>query len=69
MNKNVKLIGWIDRKPKNAKFVQLQDGYGHIQLVIEKSELKDLFEKITETDLLQISGRVVSRPKTHKFMV
>ena len=69
VNKTVQLVGWIDTKQNNGKFVQFHDGYGHTQLIVEKDELKQVFEKANENDLLKIEGRVVSRPKSHKFMV
>lgn len=61
--KIVSLVGWTDKK--NAKFMQLTDGYGSTQILLENDELKSTFSKSKPTDLLLVQGRVLARPQPH----
>lgn len=63
VNKTVSLIGWIEKKA--SKFVQLCDGYGHTQIVIDSDEIRNRINDSKETDILLLKGRVVARPQTH----
>lgn len=69
VNKTVTLVGWIDCKQKTEKFVQLHDGYGHTQLIIESDNLRQILKTVTESDLVLVNGRVVARPHSHQMMV
>ncbi|KAH8241012.1 hypothetical protein KR026_010232 [Drosophila bipectinata] len=84
VGKTVTLVGWIPSS-KNNKFLQLKDGYGQTQLMIEDKsvrglyimknsslnnylfdfQLMDTFMSTPEQTLLQITGKVLSRPKAN----
>lgn len=64
----VELIGWIDEGKKNGRFVQLRDGHGSVQVVIDLSNLplRDTFAQLTESDVVRVKGIVVGRPETNR---
>lgn len=62
--KNVLLVGWLDQR-KRGKFVEIRDGYGSIQVVLDESD-KDMLQIVVaakENDIVLIEGRVMARPK------
>lgn len=62
--KSVLLVGWLDQR-KRGKFVELKDGYGSIQVVLDEFD-KDMLCKVVaakENDIVLIKGRVMARPK------
>lgn len=61
--KCVTLVGWIDKK--SSKFVQLSDGYGSTQILIENIDLNAVLSDAIDSDLLLVRGRVLARPQTH----
>ncbi|XP_030384596.1 aspartate--tRNA ligase, mitochondrial [Scaptodrosophila lebanonensis] len=64
VGKTVTLVGWIP-STKNNKFLQLKDGYGQTQLMIEDQSLIDTFMSAPEQQVLQIVGKVLCRPKAN----
>ncbi|KAH8271685.1 hypothetical protein KR044_001181, partial [Drosophila immigrans] len=64
VGKTVTLVGWIPTT-KNNKFLQLKDGYGQTQLMIEDQSLTDTFLSTPEQTVLQIVGKVLGRPKAN----
>ncbi|EDV99300.1 aspartate--tRNA ligase, mitochondrial [Drosophila grimshawi] len=64
VGKTVTLVGWIP-STKNNKFLQLKDGYGQTQLMIEDQSLMDTFLSTPEQTVLQIVGKVLGRPKAN----
>lgn len=57
------LVGWLDSK-KHGKFLQLKDGYGITQVIIDPDDLslKQLVATVQEDHIVQIKGRVIARP-------
>lgn len=69
-NKVVSLVGWIDSKKKqNKKFLYLHDGYGNIQIVVDTEEQKQIYDKLTDTDIILVKGLVLARPKSFQNKV
>ncbi|EDW55515.1 GM17213 [Drosophila sechellia] len=64
VGKTVTLVGWIP-STKNNKFLQLKDGYGQTQLMIEDQSLSDTFLSTPEQTVIQIVGKVLGRPKAN----
>ncbi|KAL7741028.1 hypothetical protein ACLKA6_013465 [Drosophila palustris] len=64
VGKTVTLVGWIP-STKNNKFLQLKDGYGQTQLMIEDQSLMDTFLSTPEQTVMQIVGKVLGRPKAN----
>ncbi|XP_068140752.1 aspartate--tRNA ligase, mitochondrial isoform X1 [Drosophila tropicalis] len=64
VGKSVTLVGWIP-STKNNKFLQLKDGYGQTQLMIEDQSLMDTFLSTPDQTVLQIVGKVLGRPKAN----
>lgn len=62
--KSVLLVGWLGQR-KRGKFVELKDGYGSIQVVLDEFDRDMLFTvgAAKENDIVLINGRVMSRPK------
>lgn len=62
--KNVLLVGWLDQR-KRGKFVEIKDGYGSIQVVLDEFDKNMLqtVEAAKENDIVLINGRVMARPK------
>lgn len=67
VDKIVSLVGWIESKLNHGKFIQLCDGYGETQILIESDRLKSVFEKLTDKDIVMVTGRVCARPKSNQF--
>lgn len=61
--KIVTLVGWTDNRI--PKFMNLIDGYGSIQVLVENPDLKNTVIKCTSSDLLLVKGRVLARPQSH----
>ncbi|KAG5676655.1 hypothetical protein PVAND_006473 [Polypedilum vanderplanki] len=63
VGRTVTLVGWLDSK-KHGKFLHLKDGYGITQVIIDTDDLnmKQLAANVQENDIVQIKGRVISRP-------
>lgn len=68
VNKSVSLVGWVDGK-RAGKFIQLHDGYGQTQIIIDSDQLKKQMVDVTDIDIILVKGRVVARPHTHKTLV
>ncbi|KAH8282115.1 hypothetical protein KR054_005483 [Drosophila jambulina] len=64
IGKEVTLVGWVP-STKNNKFLQLKDGYGQTQLMIEDQALSDTFLSTPEQTVVQIVGKVLGRPKAN----
>ncbi|XP_034129624.1 aspartate--tRNA ligase, mitochondrial isoform X1 [Drosophila guanche] len=64
VGKTVTLVGWIP-STKNNKFLQLKDGYGQTQLMIEDQSLVDTFMSTPDQTVLQVVGKVLGRPKAN----
>ncbi|ALC39787.1 CG31739 [Drosophila busckii] len=64
VGKTVTLVGWIP-SAKNNKFLQLKDGYGQTQLMINDTALMDTFLSTPEATVVQIVGKVLGRPKAN----
>jgi aspartyl-tRNA synthetase len=63
VGQNVNLVGWLDSK-KHGKFLQLKDGYGITQIIIDPEDLnmKQLVANAQEDSIVLVKGRVISRP-------
>lgn len=59
----VTLVGWLDSK-KHGKFLQLKDGYGITQIIVEAEELeiRQAVANVQEDSIVLVKGRVISRP-------
>lgn len=59
----VSLVGWLDSK-KHGKFLQLKDGYGITQIIIdsEEMEIRQEVANVQEDSIVQVKGRVIARP-------
>lgn len=63
-NTNLTLVGWLDQR-KRGKFVELKDGYGSVQVVLDDSD-REMFNTVglaKENDIVLIKGRVMARPR------
>lgn len=67
VDKIVSLVGWIESKLNHGKFVQLCDGYGETQILVESDRLKSMLERVTDKDVVMVTGRVCARPKSNQF--
>lgn len=63
VGRNVTLIGWLDSK-KHGKFLQLKDGYGITQIIVDSDEMKIRQEVAScrEDSIVMVKGRVIARP-------
>lgn len=63
MGRLVTLVGWIDSK-KHGKFLQLKDGYGITQIIVESDdlEIRQAVANVKEESIVQVTGRVIARP-------
>lgn len=59
----VSLVGWIHKRA--PKFVQLEDGYGVAQIIINNDLVQNTLNEATESSLLLFRGRVVARQQSH----
>lgn len=59
----VTLVGWLDSK-KHGKFLQLKDGYGITQVIIDPDDLnmKQSVANVQEDSIIKVKGRVIARP-------
>lgn len=68
VGQTVTLLGWIDNGRKSGRFVQLCDGHGHIQLVLDTgvAGIVETFNRLDDNVLVQISGVVTARPEGNR---
>lgn len=59
----ISLVGWIHKRA--PKFVQLEDGYGVAQVIINNNLVQNTLSEATESSLLLFRGRVVARQQSH----
>ncbi|XP_037957941.1 aspartate--tRNA ligase, mitochondrial isoform X2 [Teleopsis dalmanni] len=64
IGKTVTLVGWIP-STKNSKFMQLKDGYGQTQIIIEDQTLQDTCLTAPEQTVVQVAGKVLGRPRAN----
>lgn len=59
----VTLVGWLDGK-KHGRFLQLKDGYGFTQIIIDSDDvvMKQTAASATDDDIIVAKGRVIARP-------
>lgn len=59
----VTLVGWLDSK-KHGKFLQLKDGYGITQIIVdsEEIEIRQAVANVQEDSIVEVKGRVIARP-------
>jgi aspartyl-tRNA synthetase len=59
----VSLVGWLDSK-KHGKFLQLKDGYGITQVIVDADDLnmKQMVANAQEDSIILVKGRVIARP-------
>lgn len=59
----VTLVGWLDSK-KHGKFLQLKDGYGITQIIVdaEDTSLRQEVANVQEDSIVLARGRVIARP-------
>lgn len=59
----VTLVGWIDSK-KHGKFLQLKDGYGITQIIVdaEDLEIRQVVANVQSESIVLVTGRVIARP-------
>lgn len=63
VGKFVTLVGWLDSK-KHGRFLQLKDGYGVTQIIIdpEDLEMKQEVANCKNDSIVYVQGRVICRP-------
>lgn len=63
VGRTVTLVGWLDSK-KHGKFLQLKDGYGITQILVDSDELSIRQEvaNVREDSIVMVKGRVIARP-------
>lgn len=61
----VSLVGWLDSK-KHGKFLQLKDGYGITQVIVDPEEtlIRQEVSSVREDSIVLVKGRVVERPQS-----
>ena len=59
----VTMVGWLDSK-KHGKFLQLKDGYGITQILVEAedTEIRQTVANVQENSIILVTGRVIARP-------
>ncbi|XP_065355526.1 aspartate--tRNA ligase, mitochondrial [Calliphora vicina] len=62
IGKDVTLVGWVPTSKTN-KFMQLKDGYGQTQIIIEDQALLDTVTGAPEGTVIQVTGKVLGRPR------
>ncbi|XP_073825775.1 aspartyl-tRNA synthetase, mitochondrial [Musca autumnalis] len=62
IGKDVTLVGWIPNG-KTSKFLQLKDGYGQTQIIIEDDNMRDTVCSAPDGTVVQVTGKVCARPK------
>lgn len=63
VGRNVTLVGWLDSK-KHGKFLQLKDGYGMTQIIVDSDEMaiRQEVANVREDSIVMVKGKVISRP-------
>lgn len=63
VGKMVTLVGWLDSK-KHGKFLQLKDGYGMTQIIVdaEETEIRQSVANVRDDSIVLVTGRVIARP-------
>ncbi|XP_011210056.2 aspartate--tRNA ligase, mitochondrial isoform X1 [Bactrocera dorsalis] len=64
IGKNATLVGWIPQS-KTAKFLQLKDGYGQTQIIVEDQTLQETCLSAPEGTVVLVSGKVLGRPRAN----
>ncbi|KAM7353310.1 aspartyl-tRNA synthetase, mitochondrial isoform 1-T8 [Cochliomyia hominivorax] len=62
IGKDATLVGWVPTGRTN-KFMQLKDGYGQTQIIIEDQTMQDTVVSAPEGTVIQITGKVLGRPR------
>lgn len=59
----VTLVGWLDSK-KHGKFLQLKDGYGITQIIVDSEEtiMRQKVANVRDDSIVLVKGRVIARP-------
>lgn len=59
----VTLVGWLDSK-KHGKFLQLKDGYGVTQVIVDgdDTEIRQKVANVRDDSIVLVTGRVIARP-------
>lgn len=63
VGRNVTLVGWLDSK-KHGKFLQLKDGYGITQIIVDSEEMaiRQEVANVRDDSIVMVKGRVIARP-------
>lgn len=63
VGRTVSLVGWLDSK-KHGKFLQLKDGYGITQVIVDPEEtaIRQEVSSVRDDSIVLVRGRVVERP-------
>lgn len=63
VGKMVTLVGWLDSK-KHGKFLQLKDGYGITQIIVdaEETNIRQSVANVRDDSVVLVTGRVIARP-------
>lgn len=66
--RTVTLVGWLDPK-KRGMFLEIQDGYGHTQIVNENAnpEISYRISITSDDDIVMVTGRVMARPQSNIY--
>ncbi|XP_067624823.1 aspartate--tRNA ligase, mitochondrial [Eurosta solidaginis] len=62
IGKVVTLVGWVP-PIRVSKFLQLKDGYGQTQMIVEEQAMQDTFVSAPEGTVFQVKGKVLGRPR------
>lgn len=64
IGEKVELIGWVDENKRHMRFMNLHDGHGYVQIVLDctNAELAGSFMKLRESDLVWVEGLITGRP-------
>jgi aspartyl-tRNA synthetase len=67
VGKSVTLVGWLDSK-KHGRFLQLKDGYGQTQIIIdsEDSLTRERVASVKDDSFVLARGRVIARPPSNQ---
>lgn len=63
VGKVISLVGWLDSK-KHGKFLQIKDGYGITQVIVDPEEtlIRQEVANVRDDSIVLVKGRVVERP-------
>ncbi|XP_036344295.1 aspartate--tRNA ligase, mitochondrial-like isoform X1 [Rhagoletis pomonella] len=64
IGKTVTLVGWIPPS-KTCKFLQLKDGYGQTQIMVEEQAMQETCLSAPEGTVIQVTGKVLGRPRAN----